>query len=197
MNTTESLHIISDPAQAATALSDLRLRLLAGLRTPNSAAGLAASLGLPRQKVNYHVRKLEASGLIRKVGERQARGFTEALMQSRAAAFVVDPDAMGPVNTNSRAIKDRTSSAFLASAAAGVVRDVAKLRRQADASGQRTATLGMEAEVRFRTPEVAKEFSEALTSSVAALIATYHDDEGKPFSLFTGLYQKPRSTHHE
>ena len=36
----------------------------------NSAAGLAKRIGIPRQKLNYHIRQLEKQGLVEEVGER-------------------------------------------------------------------------------------------------------------------------------
>src|SRR5262249_60761713 len=59
------LHVIDDPASASVALDPVRSRLLSELRTPMSAARLAGRLGLPRQKVNYHLRTLEKHGLVR------------------------------------------------------------------------------------------------------------------------------------
>ena len=53
------IDVIADPAAAAAALDPIRGRLLAELAEPASAAGLAARLGLPRQKINYHLRALE------------------------------------------------------------------------------------------------------------------------------------------
>ena len=59
------LRVIDDPASASVALDPVRSRLLSELRTPASAATLAGRMGLPRQKVNYHLRTLEKHGLVR------------------------------------------------------------------------------------------------------------------------------------
>jgi DNA-binding transcriptional ArsR family regulator len=57
--------VIEDPSAAAVALDPVRARLLAVLgAAPASAARVAARLGLVRQKVNYHLRTLEAHGLV-------------------------------------------------------------------------------------------------------------------------------------
>ena len=56
--------VIDDPAAAEAALEPARARLLAQLTEPRSAAMLAAAVGLPRQKVNYHLRTLERHGLV-------------------------------------------------------------------------------------------------------------------------------------
>jgi hypothetical protein len=48
--------VIEDPAAAAATLDPLRARLLAELAEPGSASSLAARVGQPRQKLNYHLR---------------------------------------------------------------------------------------------------------------------------------------------
>ena len=50
--------VIEEPAAAVVTLDPKRARLLSELVEPASAAALAARLGLPRQKVNYHLRAL-------------------------------------------------------------------------------------------------------------------------------------------
>jgi hypothetical protein len=50
--------VIEDPAAAEVSLDPIRTRLLAELGEPASATAVAARLGLPRQKVNYHLRTL-------------------------------------------------------------------------------------------------------------------------------------------
>ena len=68
------LEVIDDPAAAMVALDPIRARLLAELAEPGSAASLAQRVGLARQKVNYHLRALEAHGLVRPVEELPVRG---------------------------------------------------------------------------------------------------------------------------
>ena len=68
------VEVIEDPAAAAVALDPIRSRLLAELAEPGSAASLAAKVGLARQKVNYHLRALEAHGLVTVAEERRHGG---------------------------------------------------------------------------------------------------------------------------
>ena len=56
--------VIESAAAAEAALDPIRARLLAQLREPASAASVAVRIGLPRQKVNYHLRMLENFGLL-------------------------------------------------------------------------------------------------------------------------------------
>src|ERR1051325_2052721 len=93
------LRVIEDPASASVALDPMRSRLLSELRTPGgaSAATLAGRLGLPRQKVNYHLRTLESHGLIRVASRRRWGGLTERRLVATASSYVVSPAALGPV----------------------------------------------------------------------------------------------------
>src|ERR1700756_3057983 len=87
--------VIDDPAAAETSLDPIRARLLAELARPGSASTLAGRVGLTRQRVNYHLRTLEAHGLVKLVREQPRRGLTERVMQASAAAYVVSPGALG------------------------------------------------------------------------------------------------------
>src|SRR5687767_1976001 len=90
------VEVIEDPAAAAVALEPVRSRLLAELAQPASAAALAARLGIARQKVNSHLRALEARQLVRVADTRQWGGLTERLLVATAASYVVSPRALGP-----------------------------------------------------------------------------------------------------
>ena len=89
--------VIDDPAAAEASLDPIRARLLAELVTPGSATTLAAKVGLPRQKVNYHLRTLERHGLVELVEERRKGNVTERVMQAVAASFVISPAALAGV----------------------------------------------------------------------------------------------------
>src|ERR1041385_3996411 len=91
------IQVIDDPAAATVALEPVRSRLLSELVEPASAATLATRVGLARQKVNYHLRSLEAHGLVRLAQERKWGGLTERLLVATAASYVVSPSALGPV----------------------------------------------------------------------------------------------------
>ena len=92
--------MIWTPAAAATALEPIRSRLLAELAKPASAATLAARLGMARQKVNYHLRALEAHELVRVARTRKWGGLTERLLVASASSYVVSPEALGPAGAD-------------------------------------------------------------------------------------------------
>src|SRR6516164_1282776 len=91
------VEVINDPNAAAVALEPVRSRLLSELAEPRSAATLAARVGLARQKINYHLRALEAHGLVRLAEERKWGGLTERLLVATASSYVVSTEALGPV----------------------------------------------------------------------------------------------------
>jgi DNA-binding transcriptional ArsR family regulator len=131
----------------------LRRRILDSLAEPDSATGLGRRLGLPRQKINYHLRVLERDGLVEPVDERRRRGFVERRLR-----------AVAP---------ERFSSAYLVALASGVAEDVATLRGRAAEAGQRLATAAVETEVRFASPAEFRAFSEELATELARLAAKY------------------------
>src|SRR5258708_1900080 len=105
-----AVEVIDDPGAAVVALEPVRSRLLAELAEPASAATLAARLGIARQKINYHLRALEAHQLVRLAEERQWGGLTERLMVASAASYIVSPGAMGPVAADPSRQRDRLSA---------------------------------------------------------------------------------------
>jgi DNA-binding transcriptional ArsR family regulator len=175
-----AVEVLSDASRVAAALSPPRRRILALLAAePDSAAGLARRLGLPRQRVNYHLRELERAGLVELVDQRRRRGLTERRLRATARAFVVDPALLGPPGVEPDGLRDRFSSAYAVAAAAGVVRDVAILRERADAAGQRLATLTLETEIALASPRDLRSFADDLQAAVADLVARYHRPGGR------------------
>lgn len=169
------VEVIDDPSAATAALDPVRSRLLAELGAPASAAALAARVGLPRQKVNYHLRALETHGLVRLAQERRWGGLTERMLVASASSYVVSPSALGPVAADPGRESDRLSAGYLIALGARVVREVGTLVRRATLAGKRLATLAVDTEVRFRSPAERAAFSHELAEAVAGLVAKYHD----------------------
>ena len=170
------IQVIDDPAAATVALEPMRSRLLSELATPASAATLGNRVGLARQKVNYHLRALEAHGLVELAQERKWGGLTERLLVASASSYVVSPSAMGPVAVDPNREVDRLATSYLIALGARVVREVGDLVRRASASGKRLATLAVDTEVRFRSPADRAAFSRELAESIAKLVSKYHDE---------------------
>jgi len=170
------IQVIDDPTAATVALEPVRSRLLSEMAAPASAATLATRVGLARQKVNYHLRELEAHGLVRLAQERKWGGLTERLLVATAASYVVSPSALGPVAVDPDREKDRLSASYLIALGARIIREVGDLVRRAKEAAKRLATLSIDTEVRFRSATDRAAFTSELTEAIAKLVAKYHDE---------------------
>src|SRR5437660_6204811 len=130
------IQVIDDPAAATVALEPVRSRLLSELAVPASAATLAARVGLARQKVNYHLRALEAHGLVRLAEERKWGGLTERLLVATASSYVVSPSALGPIAADPNREIDRLSASYLLALGALLGRERRHLARPAEGAGK-------------------------------------------------------------
>ena len=170
------VRVIDDPAAAAVALDPLRTRLLAELRQPASAATLAGRVGVPRQKVNYHLRALEAHGLVQVAGRKKWGGLTERRLVASAQAYVVSPGVLGPVAADPERSTDRLAASYLIALAARAVRELGELVRRAATARKRLTTLSVDTVVRFRSARERGEFTMELTETINGLVAKYHDE---------------------
>lgn len=178
--------LIEDVEKARQGLTPLRLRMLALLREPGSAATLAAALELPRQRVGYHLHALEKAGLVASAGERQRRGFTERLFVAGAGAFVVDPSIFGVPPTSAEK-QDRFAAEHLVARSAETVREVTRMQAAAAAEGTRLLTFTIEADIGFAAPQDIEAFAERLGAMVAGLAEEFAPKgEGRRYRLLIG-----------
>lgn len=191
-----TMALIHDADAAAALLHPERRRLVAALRErPDSATGLARRLDEKRQRLNYHLRALQDTGLLSVVEERQRRGFTERVYRVSAERFVVDPAVFGEPDADPSASGDRFSAAYLVQLAWRTVRDLARLRRRAEREGKRLATAGLETTVRLERPADVEAFASDLAGAVAEVVARYHSATGRPFRVVMGAYPGPTVDH--
>ncbi|MFI5913025.1 ArsR/SmtB family transcription factor [Dactylosporangium sp. NPDC051541] len=168
--------VIEEPAAAEVALDPVRARLLGLLAEPHSATSLAALLDLPRQKVNYHLKTLEAHGLVELVEERRKGNMTERVLRATAASFVISPVALAAVQPDPARSPDRLSARWLLALAARLVKETGQLITGAARAGQPVATFALDGTVRFASAGDRAAFAQELTAAVAALVSRYHDD---------------------
>jgi DNA-binding transcriptional ArsR family regulator len=192
------IEVISDPAVAVAALDPIRSALLAELAEPASAAILATRLGLPRQKVNYHLRALEACRLVEVADERQWGGLTERLLVLSAKSFVVSPEALGAVAADPKRSKDQLAASYLIALGARIVREVGDLWKRATKADKQLATLSIDAEVRFASPAARAAFTNELTRAITELVSRYHDASasgGRDHRLVIVSHPLPQASH--
>jgi len=168
------VEVIEDPAAAAVALDPVRARLL------------AERVGMARQKVNYHLRTLEAHGLVEPAGERRWGGLTERLLVATAASYLVSPAALGHVEA------DRLSARYLVALGARMVREIADLARRAERTGKRLPVLALDTEIRFASAADRAAFADELTAAVTGLVSRYHDAGGRPHRLVVAAHPLPK-----
>nr|WP_174553066.1 helix-turn-helix domain-containing protein [Herbidospora sakaeratensis] len=171
--------VIDDPAAAEVSLDPVRARILAELAEPGSATQLAVKIGLPRQKVNYHLKTLEKHGLVELVEERRKGNVTERVMRATAGSYVISPAALGAVEPDPSRRPDRLSAAWLLAVAAQLVKDVGALITRSERAQQKVATFAIDGTVRFSSARDRAAFAEELSAAVASLVSRYHDEHAQ------------------
>lgn len=186
--------VIEEPAAAEASLDPMRSRILAALAEAGSAAMLAGRLGLPRQKVNYHLKELERHGLVELAEERRKGSVTERVYRATAASYVISPRALGAVSPDPARAPDQLSARWLLTLGARLVQEVGTLLTGAARARRRVATFGLDAEVRFSSAADRTAFAEELAEAVTVLVGRYHDESaarGRTHRVLVGLHQIP------
>lgn len=192
----KSLDVIRETRRAISLLRGSRREILRHLARPDSASGLARKLGLPRQRLNYHLRQLEREGLVELVEERRKGNCVERLLRATAQAFVISPEALGELGAGVEKELDRASAAFQVATAARTIREVSELDAQARETGKRLVTLTLDTEVRFADARARAEFASDLADALARLLLRHHSPEsaeGRTYRLTTVVHPLPLS----
>jgi biotin operon repressor len=187
--------LVVDTPRAGVMLKPLRLKILAEAQEPQSASAIAAHLGLPRQKVNYHVRQLARAGFLRRAGRQRKRGLVEQKYVVTARAFLLGSGVLGPMGADKYDATDKMSAAYLLTLAARVQREAGHAWRDAHAEGKRLPVLSLDTEMAFASAEQRARFAEALTSAVTKVVAEHTAPPTRttrPFRLVLGCYPIPK-----
>jgi DNA-binding transcriptional ArsR family regulator len=187
----QAVQTIDDP-EALQALSHpLRVRILDALRQPASAAAVARRLGETRQKVNYHLKELERSGLVVAAGRRRSGNFTESLYRSTARTIVVLPRAAWGDPRRLAALVDQTSLENLVTLGERLARDAAVLLDRAAFEAEVVASAAVEAEVRFADEADRAAFLDEYLAAIGPLLRKYGKNAGTPYRVALAAYQDP------
>jgi DNA-binding transcriptional ArsR family regulator len=190
-----SLAIVREPDRAQVLLHPERRRLVEALaESPDSASGLARRLGESRQRMNYHLRLLEAAGHVELAEERIKGSRPERVMRLVARRYVLDPAAIGKLTADPDDVRDRFSATYLVALASRALRELADLLERASAKPARLATTSVNTTVRLRTPAAFGAFAADLTRAVARVVAKHHQEtgDGRWFRIIAGAYPGPR-----
>jgi len=185
----DDVRVLADAAAVEVALDPIRASILDALTEPGSAATVAAAVGSTRQKVNYHLKALEAHGLVELAEERQWGGITERFVRRSARYLVVAPDVLQSAALDPNEVADRLSAAYLIAVNARTVSEVGAVASAV--TGTRLPTLTVDTVIGFTSPEDRAAFATDLQSAVAALVARYHHDDGRPHRLTVSSYPRP------
>ncbi|MCB9517033.1 MAG: aminopeptidase [Candidatus Latescibacteria bacterium] len=106
--------LLDDPDQIASLAHRDRLAILRTLgEEPRTGADLARELGLPANRVHYHLNHLLERRLIEEVGKGRKLWKEERLFRSAARHYIVDPALGGDATAADAAIKASIEHAFL------------------------------------------------------------------------------------
>ncbi len=190
--------------QAASLLGHpCALKVMENLAEPDSASGLARRFGVPRQVLNYHLRALEAAGLVQFVAERPRGGLRKGSRRSKDSthAYLISPRFLERSSPIRNELRDRFSWYLVAAAAKKIVRDAgthSPVGKAPTAPGKKLATFTIETEVPSclgRRPR--RVYSRELSSKIAELAVRYHDAHAPHERLFHSPWvrtrQSPRS----
>ncbi|MEJ7633535.1 helix-turn-helix domain-containing protein [Aeromicrobium sp.] len=186
----DDIRVLSDAAVVELALDPIRASILDALAEPGSAASVAATVGLTRQKVNYHLKTLEAHGLVELAGERAWGGITERYVRRSARHLVVAPDVLEGRVSDPNEVADRLSASYLIAVNARTVSEVGSIASSVGA-GTRMPTLTVDTVIGFRSPDERASFASELQSAITTLVARYHHDDGRPHRLTVSSYPRP------
>jgi hypothetical protein len=191
------IECVGDEVRAGALMHPLRLRILKLAQVPTSATEIAGKLRLPRQRVNYHVRRLADRGFLKRAGRQRKRNMVEQRYVATARSFLLVPGVLGPLEADWREIQDTASAAYLLALTAQMQSDVAASWTAAREQGLRLSTLSLKSQFRFESPQQRAEFARALRQAIVDVIARHTSvDElptgrpapGRPYRLVLGCY---------
>ena len=203
MSALPAIEAVTDGPRAAVLVQHpVRRTIVALARTPISATEIAGKLGLPRQRVNYHVRKLERARFLTPADRRLRRNMVEQRYVATAQSYVIAPELLGALAPHASAARDGASAAALFSIASRAQADMTRVMTEAGAESKRVSTMSLTTDVRFETPEQRAAFAAALEEAIADVVARHtapytttdgSPGEGRPFRLFLGCHPIPRT----
>ena len=186
-----TVRVVDDPRHAALLAAPLRRRILDSLVEPGSASSVARSLGVARQLVAYHLRRLESAGYVELEREEPRRGCVERIVRRTSQYLVVSQDVLGAQGGDPGKMKDKFSSGYLIALASRMATEVGEAQAAADKAGRPMATLSATTELRLRSPRERQAFAEELLDAITKLVDKYHDAharDGRSYRLVVGAH---------
>lgn len=196
------LELVRESERARLLLHPLRQRILeAAGEEPLSAAEAARRIGVPRQKVNYHVGELARGGFLEEVEERRRGNLIEKRYRAVARGWVLAPEVLGSAAPRAPSVEDAFSAARLLALSARIQSELGRAMGEAADRKQRISTMSIDAELRFESPEQRAGFADALREAVLDVVARhaspFRDSDGtpapgRPYRLVLGCHPIPK-----
>jgi len=190
----DQVEVIAEAERAHILLHPARLQILQELVEPSSPAALSKKLGLPRQRVNYHLRELESQDLVELKEERIKGSVTERIYQRKGTAYTLSPAALGSLQIKAEDIQDRFSSNYQIARASQIIEELRCLQIGALEANKKLPTLSLDVDIRFSSAQDRNNFANELAACVQTLVEKYQDDsnKGRWFRFYVGGYPKPK-----
>src|SRR4051794_5025366 len=152
------------------------------LAEPRTCTEIGGVLGETPQAIYYHVKRLQANGLVTLVDERRVRGIAEGIYQAVARSYWVSPAIVGrlcPARTRS----DLLGLGYLLDLSEELSRDLASL-----AAGPVTLpSFGLAGDISLK-PEDGAAFVAELQRAFGEVLARYGGGDGPSFRLVLACY---------
>jgi DNA-binding transcriptional ArsR family regulator len=173
---------IESVEQADALLKPKRVQVMRELAEPRTCTQIGQVLGETPQAIYYHVKRLQANGLVTLVDERRVRGIAEGIYQAVARSFWVSPAIAGRLG-NDRARSDMLGLGYLLDLSEELSRDLARL-----AMGPVTLpSFGIAGDISL-APEDGAAFVAELQRAFGEVLAKYGGGSGHSFRLVLATY---------
>ena len=142
------------------------------------------------QKAWYHVKVLERSGLVRRVGERKVNGLCEGIYQAVADSFLLSPRLTGKLG-GAQPARQQIALGVIQRMAEQLLEDTSKMA----CTTAGAAALGLSAQIEL-APARRAAFIEELQQLVQGLAAKYGASENawetETFKFMLACYREPK-----
>ena len=168
--------------QADALLKPKRVDVMRQLAEPRTCTQVGEVLGETPQAIYYHVKRLQAAGLVTLVDERRVRGIAEGIYQAVARSFWVSPAIVGRLG-NARTRSDLLGLGYLLDLSEELAADLARL-----ASGAASLpSFGIAGDISL-APEDGAAFVAELQRAFGDVLAKYGGGAGHAFRLVLACY---------
>ncbi|MFS1514600.1 helix-turn-helix domain-containing protein [Chengkuizengella sp. SCS-71B] len=177
--------LITDVDQILMLNHPFKMEILQHLIESRSSSEVAKLIGEPPQKVNYHMKKLEGVGLIKRSGHRNVRNLVEVLYETVAEQFVLSDDSTMN-NELIQQMKDQGSLKYLYEMSEQMKQDTIKLMNVVDESDHvPSATLDFT--IKLSNEEQRKQFIDDYVQMINKLASKYNTNENESNEVFQAM----------